>query len=158
MTSEALQKLFEIEHAGVQFDTWDEYAKAKLDWLEARLNVAEDALESHIATCEHDKAYFALGHIILGHMGVWTLTEYVDAVIELLETFRVEEPKWRRFLWLNHGCPPIAVYGDDGEMQCGACGIDFKRRSADEIRESFIRKNQPEIDKFFERLLNAEKV
>lgn len=31
----------------------------------------------------------------------------------------------RKVLWLSHGCP--ALYGDDGEMQCGACCIDFKR-------------------------------
>lgn len=25
----------------------------------------------------------------------------------------------RKWLWLNHGCPIAALYGDDGEMQCG---------------------------------------
>ena len=33
--------------------------------------------------------------------------------------------------WLNHGCPPHARYGDDGEMQCNAmvCRVDFRRES-----------------------------
>jgi hypothetical protein len=33
--------------------------------------------------------------------------------------------KW----WFNHGCSPDTryLYGDDGEMQCHKCGIDFRR-------------------------------
>ena len=42
----------------------------------------------------------------------------------------------RKRVWLNHGCPITALYGDDGEMQCN-CGphhpIDFKRASIAEI-------------------------
>jgi hypothetical protein len=34
---------------------------------------------------------------------------------------------FRRLLWMRHGCPPSAWYADDGEMQCGMCGIDFMR-------------------------------
>lgn len=44
----------------------------------------------------------------------------------------------RRLLWLRHGCPPSALYGDDGEMQC-ACGIDFKRKSLDGIERHWLR-------------------
>lgn len=33
----------------------------------------------------------------------------------------------RQELWLRHGCPFPALYGDDGEMSCNACMIDFKR-------------------------------
>ena len=35
----------------------------------------------------------------------------------------------RERLWINHGCPFHALYGDDGEMQCNAesCRLDFKR-------------------------------
>jgi hypothetical protein len=39
----------------------------------------------------------------------------------------------RKLLWFRHGCPISALYGDDGEMQCGRCGIDFKRDSAESI-------------------------
>lgn len=43
----------------------------------------------------------------------------------------------RKLLWLRHGCPIGALYGDDGEMSCGACGIDFLRWSAEQIERSF---------------------
>lgn len=39
------------------------------------------------------------------------------------------ETKYRRELWVSHGHPHSALYGDDGEMQCGACAFDFKRAS-----------------------------
>lgn len=42
----------------------------------------------------------------------------------------------RRLLWLNHGC--VSLYGDDGEMQCNACRVDFKRMSVKEIEARFL--------------------
>lgn len=45
----------------------------------------------------------------------------------------------RSLLWLNHGHRG-ALYGDDGELQCGFCGIDFKRMDPTEIRVTFIRR------------------
>ena len=45
----------------------------------------------------------------------------------------------RRLLWLRHGCPIHALYGDDGEMQCGICLIDFKRDSVLQIENVFHR-------------------
>lgn len=36
-------------------------------------------------------------------------------------------------LWHRHGCPSSALYGDDGEMQCGVCLIDFKRATVEAI-------------------------
>lgn len=47
-----------------------------------------------------------------------------------------QEVRWlREQLWLSHGCPPHARYGDDGEMQCNAigCQIDFKRQDLSHI-------------------------
>jgi hypothetical protein len=51
------------------------------------------------------------------------------------------EAMLRQEWWLHHGCPFHALYGDDGEMQCAACGADFKRQPLDELREHvfFIR-------------------
>ena len=43
----------------------------------------------------------------------------------------------RRMLWLMHGCPQSFLYGDDGEMQCHRCGIDFKRMTAQKIENIF---------------------
>jgi hypothetical protein len=34
---------------------------------------------------------------------------------------------FRIAMWLNHGHPIGALYGNDGEMQCSICALDFKR-------------------------------
>lgn len=47
---------------------------------------------------------------------------------QLLSHFRkANENEFRREMWLGHGCEIHALYGDDGEMQCNKCLIDFKR-------------------------------
>ena len=43
----------------------------------------------------------------------------------------------RRLLWLRHGCPFPALYGDDGEMQCNVCMIDFKEITAEMLEKKF---------------------
>lgn len=56
------------------------------------------------------------------------------------ETLAKESAEWeqraRKTLWLRHGCDVMALYGDDGEMQCNRCMADFKREewSALEMR------------------------
>jgi len=40
----------------------------------------------------------------------------------------------RKMLWLRHGVDCV-LYGDDGEMQCNSCMIDFKRDSVVAIEE-----------------------
>ena len=47
-----------------------------------------------------------------------------------------DEKTLRCLLWLRHGCD--ALYGDDGELQCISCGIDFKRDSAADIAQRFV--------------------
>ena len=42
----------------------------------------------------------------------------------------------RQLLWLNHGHVEY-LYGDDGEMQCPKCLIDFKRDSVEKINNRF---------------------
>jgi hypothetical protein len=46
-----------------------------------------------------------------------------------------DEDAARRFLWMNHGCPPSALEGAPGEMQCNAedCHLDFKREPIDSL-------------------------
>jgi len=48
------------------------------------------------------------------------------------ESLEEENYLLRYLLWNEHPCE--GKYGDDGEMQCGACGIDFKRDNADTIQ------------------------
>jgi hypothetical protein len=51
-----------------------------------------------------------------------------------------EQLKFRKLLWLRHGCPISVLYGDDGEMQCGKCGIDFIRDSVELIEKKWSKK------------------
>lgn len=39
----------------------------------------------------------------------------------------------RRLLWANHG--HMGLYGDDGELQCQECPVDFLRDSVDRIAD-----------------------
>lgn len=48
-----------------------------------------------------------------------------------------EEWELRRLLWLHHGCTE-GIYGDDGEMQCNACRIDFVRDPIKKITNNFF--------------------
>lgn len=43
----------------------------------------------------------------------------------------------RELLWSAHSCSPQYQYGDDGEMQCQACVLDFKRDSVKVIEHRF---------------------
>lgn len=48
-----------------------------------------------------------------------------------------ENRKLRELLWLRHGCK--GLYGDDGEIQCNKCMIDFKRHSVEIIEAKFYK-------------------
>ena len=50
-----------------------------------------------------------------------------------------ENKELRELLWLRHGCSFFQLYGDDGEMQCFKCMIDFKRDSVEEISQKFTK-------------------
>jgi len=43
----------------------------------------------------------------------------------------------RKILWIRHGCSFGSLYGDDGEMQCNSCGIDFLRDTEEQIHNRF---------------------
>ena len=54
-----------------------------------------------------------------------------------------ENARLRELLWFNHGhTDSPMLYGDDGEMQCNTCMIDFKRDSVEEIERKIIEYNQ----------------
>jgi len=53
-----------------------------------------------------------------------------------------QESKLRELLWLRHGCRIATLYGDDGEMQCSNCRIDFKRMTPNEIEEKLANTNK----------------
>ena len=66
-----------------------------------------------------------------------------------------EEQLLRKLLWIRHGCPVNALYGDDGEMQCSVCGIDFKRNPAQSIEQRFVEINEPKLKEFFTKKKEA---
>jgi hypothetical protein len=66
---------------------------------------------------------------------------FLLVVSDIVRAHDTTEHTLRKLLWLHHGCPRHALYGDDGEMQCARCGIDFKRRSVDEIEDKWWRQN-----------------
>ncbi len=45
------------------------------------------------------------------------------------------EQQLREWLWVNHGHPVHALYGDDGERQCSPCAPtwDYRRMPLDEL-------------------------
>lgn len=45
-----------------------------------------------------------------------------------------ENAELRKILWSAHG--NHVRYGDDGEMQCNSCAIDFKRAPTEQLRDS----------------------
>lgn len=49
------------------------------------------------------------------------------------EALNALDLEWRKTLWLGHACPSPALYGDDGEMQCNNCFLDFKRMTPREL-------------------------
>jgi predicted transglutaminase-like cysteine proteinase len=56
-----------------------------------------------------------------------------------------ENMELRKLLWLNHGHSQL--YGDDGEMQCHECGLDFKRDPVARIAEVFEKEKWETIKK-----------
>jgi len=59
----------------------------------------------------------------------------------VVEAARPEiEKQWRRVLAFSHPCVAqnTALYGDDGELCCNACFIDFRRDSLDEIETKIV--------------------
>lgn len=54
--------------------------------------------------------------------------------IEYIHSAELE--RLRELLWLRHGCEITSLYGDDGEMQCSKCLIDFKRNSIEDISKA----------------------
>jgi len=77
--------------------------------------------------------------------GVNFIIEALESEIEKDAGLLSENKKLRRLLWLSHGCQ--GLYGDDGEMQCNECRIDFLRDSADDIELKIIKKKNPEYYK-----------
>jgi len=55
-----------------------------------------------------------------------------------IEALKKENLKLRELLWTSHGHQ--GLYGDDGEMQCGMCPLDFKRDPVNRIEAIFAKR------------------
>jgi len=64
------------------------------------------------------------------------------------------EKELRELLWLRHGCDFKYLYGDDGEMQCSKCQIDFKRMPPIMIKNQFVAIGLAKLEKM-DRPLDA---
>ncbi len=64
---------------------------------------------------------------------------FILLVRKLVELADKDQLLIRAKLWQEHDCPLNAKYADDGEMQCLACGIDFKRHPVDTILYKLIK-------------------
>lgn len=60
------------------------------------------------------------------------------------ETTSEEAKQLRRLLFLSHPCS--GKYGDDGELQCASCRIDFKRDSVEHIDLKLIARGMKLMD------------
>jgi len=67
---------------------------------------------------------------------VGELADGVPLEIQKLET---ENRQLRELLFAHHFGHYKYLYGDDGELQCAKCVVDFRRDSIEEIREGLIR-------------------
>lgn len=65
-----------------------------------------------------------------------TLIDRLEALIRI-ETGATENEILRKLLWIRHHPDTAGLYGDDGEMQCAKCMIDFRRDPAWKIDERF---------------------
>ena len=68
-------------------------------------------------------------------------------IMEIIEEeIKLDEKVLRKLLWLKHGCSIESLYGDDGEMQCSNCLIDFKRDSIERIDQGLTKKQNAPLN------------
>jgi hypothetical protein len=131
------KRIAELEVALLQ--TRAEQAERKCAELAAALNAIGAVLddESDIEDCTDgvrpNPAMRYAGELdrIVGNLS--TILRHHDAQVER---------EFRKTLWLNHGCD--ALYGDDGEMQCGKCVVDFRRQPLGEIMAMVLQRKERE--------------
>lgn len=63
------------------------------------------------------------------------------------EPRETDEKSLRRMLAFTHGCPLVALYGDDGELSCRDCRIDFRRDTPDEIDRKLVERGKARLEK-----------
>jgi DNA-binding GntR family transcriptional regulator len=77
---------------------------------------------------------------LLNHFDLFLQHEFACSYCDAIRRRIEDAGRLRKLLWLRHGCPVSALYGDDGEMQCNSCGLDFKRMSVTAIEQRWATK------------------
>jgi len=120
-----------VEHGiseNTKLEDVNEKLKSKITQVKAKTEIGQAMLKSKLADLEGKNA-----------MTEKNFQGYVEMNQDDMLSRNAEIKTLRMLLWLRHGCGRIShLYGDDGEMQCSKCGIDFKRTKASEIEKTFF--------------------
>lgn len=76
--------------------------------------------------------------------------EWPETIRELVEQYasiKEENKIFRRLFAMAHDSEKHRIYGDDGELQCSSCRIDFVRDSAQDIRRKLEASNMRELQR-----------
>lgn len=57
------------------------------------------------------------------------------------ESLPDDEYRLRRLIFMQHSNPECMLYGDDGELSCNSCDIDFMRDTPKEIEDRIYELN-----------------
>jgi transcription elongation factor Elf1 len=83
--------------------------------------------------------------------GIPTMDCKVCQLRSKIEELEKSERLFRYMLWLRHQVEHSSIlYGDDSEMQCSACMIDFKRDTAEHISEVFQAQGVQKLKEYLE--------
>lgn len=66
---------------------------------------------------------------------------------EIIRDLKDENRILRYLLGRSHDGPKHRIYGDDGELQCSACWIDFVRDSAQDIQRKLEEAGMRELQR-----------
>jgi len=77
--------------------------------------------------------------------------DHIMRMQEELARLRADNVRLRYLLARQHDGPKHMIYGDDGELQCGACFIDFRRDSVPDIEKKLHDSGMREL----QRLIDA---
>lgn len=69
---------------------------------------------------------------------------------EELARLRADNVRLRYLLARQHDGPKHMIYGDDGELQCGACFIDFRRDSVSDIERKLNAAGMRELQRMID--------
>jgi hypothetical protein len=67
-----------------------------------------------------------------------------------LARLRADNVRLRYLLARQHDGPRHMIYGDDGELQCGACFIDFRRDSVPDIEKKLHASGMRELQRMID--------